>query len=156
MEERKVCMDKEQQMNYWNVDTPSLINICVDKNGDGEFEGRIYDCYHEEPGQFENLIQLLYWMEDLYENLGFPQASTRSRFFYSPREVAPEDLKRVDAPEKLFDKRGEKGSFAVWVRTRQNATWQGEIIWMEKDKRFAFASVLDLVKIIDNILTSED
>lgn len=156
MDGRKICMDKKQQMNYLNIDTPNLINICVDKNGNGEFEGRLYDCYHEEPGRFMNLIQLLYWMEDLYENLGFPQASTRSRFFNSPREVAPEDLKRVGAPEEVFEKRGEKGSFAVWVRTRQNATWQGEVIWLEKEKQFFFDSVLDLVKIMHNILVSEE
>lgn len=149
-------MDNKQQLYQLNNAAPNLINVCVDKNGNGEFEGRIYDCYHKEPGRFENLIQLLHGMEALYDNLGYPQASTRSRYFYTPREVELKDMEMIQDPETIFEERGEKGSFGIWVRTRQNATWQGEVTWLEEEAHFFFSSVLDLVKIIDNMLGEAD
>lgn len=145
-------MNKKQQTYYLNMVTPNLVNVCIDSNEEGELIGRIYDGYHKEPCQFVNLIQLLHWMEDIYDKLDFPQASTKSRYFISPSKVALGEMENISEPEWIFEQRGKKASFAIWVRMRQNATWQGDIVWLETDEIFSFVSVLDLIKIMDNIL----
>ena len=145
-------MNKKQQTYYLNMVTPNLVNVCIDSNEEGELTGRIYDGYHKEPSRFVNLIQLLHRMEDLYDKLDFPQASTKSRYFIAPSEVASEEMENIAEPEWIFEQRGKKASFAIWVRMRQNATWQGDIVWLEKDEIYSFVSVLDLIKIMDNIL----
>lgn len=49
-----------------------------------------------------------------------------------------------------------KGTFIVHVRYRQNATWQGDVIWAEKNERQGFRSALELLKLIDSALDGEE
>lgn len=145
-------MDKQQTPHKLNIVASNLVNICVDENENGELHGRIYDCFHREARSFHNLMQLLWGMEELYEGISFPQASTRSRFFICPRITGEKNLKKVQECDKLYENRGKIASFMVWVRSRQNATWQGEVFCLEQDEKLSFVSALDLIKIIDNIL----
>lgn len=45
-------------------------------------------------------------------------------------------------------------SFQITVLFRQNATWQGNILWLEGQKEAQFRSVLELVKLLDSVLTT--
>jgi len=58
--------------------------------------------------------------------------------------------------EKITKQRGKQGTFIVHVQYRQNATWQGQVVWAEKNKVQKFRSVLELLKLIDNALENED
>ena len=51
---------------------------------------------------------------------------------------------------------GNTGTFIVRVRCRQNATWQGEVAWAEKEKRQNFRSALELLKMIDGALDENE
>ena len=37
--------------------------------------------------------------------------------------------------QKLQEERGKEGTFIVQVQYRQNATWQGQVLWAEKNRR---------------------
>ncbi len=50
---------------------------------------------------------------------------------------------------------GSIGTFIVRVRCCQNATWQGEVIWAEKEKRQHFRSALELLKMVDGALDED-
>ena len=52
----------------------------------------------------------------------------------------------------LTNRRGEKGTFVVHVQYRQNATWQGTVVWADKNKSQQFRSALELMKLIDSAL----
>lgn len=56
----------------------------------------------------------------------------------------------------FYRKNGGKGTFVVHVRYRQNATWQGDVIWAEKNERQSFRSALELLKLIDSALDSKE
>ncbi len=43
-----------------------------------------------------------------------------------------------------------KATFIVQIQYRQNATWQGQIVWKEKDETKKFRSELELIKLIDS------
>ena len=47
---------------------------------------------------------------------------------------------------------GSKGTFIVNIQARQNATWQGSVVWAEKNITRTFRSALELLKMIDNSL----
>ena len=51
---------------------------------------------------------------------------------------------------------GEKGTFVVHVQCLENATWQGEIVWAEKNESLKFRSALELLKIMDSALATTE
>lgn len=42
--------------------------------------------------------------------------------------------------------------FIVDVRCWENATWQGEVLWVDQNKQCSFRSALELLKLIDGAL----
>lgn len=42
--------------------------------------------------------------------------------------------------------------FIVDIRYRENATWQGEVRWVDQNKQCSFRSALELLKLIDGAL----
>lgn len=48
-----------------------------------------------------------------------------------------------------------KSTFIVQVQFCQNSSWQGTIAWTEQKKEQRFRSALELMKLIDEALTSE-
>lgn len=48
---------------------------------------------------------------------------------------------------------GNKNTFEVTVRFQQNATWQGQILWIEKNHRQTFRSALEMLKLMDEAIT---
>ncbi|PNV60795.1 hypothetical protein C0033_17575 [Clostridium sp. chh4-2] len=47
---------------------------------------------------------------------------------------------------------GDKATFVVHVQYRQNATWQGNVMWAENQQSASFRSALELLKLIDSAL----
>ena len=58
--------------------------------------------------------------------------------------------------EKNRNTLGKKGTFAVHVQYLENSTWQGEIVWAEKNESLKFRSALELLKIMDSALTTTE
>lgn len=46
-----------------------------------------------------------------------------------------------------------KGTFEISVKFTQNSTWQGQIHWVEKDKKQNFRSALEMLKLMDEALS---
>lgn len=138
-----------------NISMPNLINICVNEKEHGEMNGQLYHCYSKEPIAFGNVIELLTIAEKLYDRICFPQASTKTRRF-----TEEEPQVQVKRPEKVAEQteiighRGKIGSFVLCVRFRQNSTWQGEVIWLEKGIRKRFSNTLDFIKILDSAVNT--
>ncbi|GAA6493569.1 hypothetical protein K280104A7_31330 [Candidatus Bariatricus faecipullorum] len=145
---------EKQQWDKINISSPNLVSICVDENQDGELKGRIYQYYTEAPWVFENVVQLLRILERFYDNISFPQASLESRHFNKKHIYQPRNWEKTVEPETVLSQRGEKGTFVSCVHYRQNATWQGELFWLEKDVNHFFASSLEFIKLLDNALNA--
>ena len=64
-------------------------------------------------------------------------------------EAVPE---KVCIPQEVLEKRGAKGTFLLNVKYRQNSSWQGVIQWMERNLTYSFSSVLELLKILSNVM----
>jgi len=59
-------------------------------------------------------------------------------------------------PVKDHELGGTKSTFEVSIRFRQNATWQGHIVWVEKNLKQNFRSDLEMLKLMDEALADCD
>jgi len=50
----------------------------------------------------------------------------------------------------------EKGTFVVHILGQENATWQGNVLWADKDETSNFRSTLELIKLIDSALNEDE
>lgn len=142
-------MEQSYQISWY---APNFINMCIDNINDGELSGRIYHCYSKEPWKFTNILQLIELADDFFDKLEFPQASTSARSFTSTQFSVVDRLDKVQSPEDFIENRGQKGTFFLNVRYRQNSSWQGSVTWVEEQREQHFRSALELLKLIDGAL----
>jgi hypothetical protein len=142
-------MEQNYQISWY---APNFINMCIDNINDEELSGRIYHCYSKEPWKFTNILQLIELADDFFDKLEFPQASTSARSFTSIQFSGIDRLDKVRSPEDFIENRGQKGTFFLNVRYRQNSSWQGSVTWVEEQREQHFRSALELLKLIDGAL----
>lgn len=137
---------------------PNLVCVCVDKVQKGSYRGRIWHQYSDKAVEYDGTISMIHKMEQLYDQWNFPQSSTRQRGFNErykkvrvPLSEAGEEETYLDR-ERVWNENGDKGTFIVRVKYRQNSTWQGEVIWAEKNEKQYFRSALELLKMMDSAL----
>ena len=102
---------------------------------------------------------MLLQMDELYNRWNYPQRAMDSRTFLKETVATqPLNIRKGDSRmniQRIQDKRGQQGTFIVQVQYRQNATWQGQVLWAEKNKKEYFRSALELIRMIDNAVSEE-
>ena len=130
-------MNMEQKQSIaWHV--PNLLSICIDSVADGEMSGEIYHCYKKEPLKFSNIIRMIETADKFFDQIKFPQSATQIRSFEKKEPTMEAVPEKVCIPQN--------------VKYRQNSSWQGVIQWMEGDVTYSFSSVLELLKILSNVM----
>lgn len=137
-----------------DVAAPNLIIACIDESPNNKKMGRLNHKYSREPVPFTDLYGLLLEADRLMDIIDFPQSSTRDRFFLDEthKRMKEKGVKQVRTADEILDERGKRATFVINVLHRQNATWQGKVLWAEKGKSCCFRSALELLKLIDNAL----
>ena len=92
--------------------------VCIDSYQKSEPRGRVYNASLDGGETFESLMQFLLRMENLLDEMKFPQSFTARREF-APA-AGPLDVGSGDG-----DRRGKLATFTVKILFRQNASWQG-------------------------------
>lgn len=144
-----------------NIACRDMYFDCVEElcHIDGvERSGRFYCYYSKDPIFFRSIHELFRYMERFMNELNFPQSSTELRT-YEDKQQKPANEKRISFTEvsnreQILEQRGSIDTLAVYVRYRQNATWQGSVYHMKNNEREDFNSELDLLKIIENCQNS--
>jgi len=132
----------------------NVVCICIDKKEETT-TGRIYNCYYQSPAKFEEVSELFFSMDKFFDKINFPQASLASRAFVEASKNSTEsrkELKKVMSSKDVKNQKGAKGTFVVHVQYRQNSTWQGNVVWAERNISKNFRSALELLKLIDGAL----
>ena len=142
--------------------------VCVDGCVNREPVGRIYSPMAGRCG-FGGVLPMIYKMESVFDNANCPQPTHEMRSFEKrPKRRArvavrkePEKKEMTDVTENLQDKtikmqdeNGKQATFVISVKYRQNATWQGKIQWIEQKKEQTFRSTLEMIKLMDDALSS--
>ncbi|MCI8888854.1 MAG: hypothetical protein HFG70_12330 [Hungatella sp.] len=52
----------------------------------------------------------------------------------------------------MLNETGKRATFLVNVQYRQNATWQGKVLWAETGESCHFRSALELLKLMDGAM----
>ena len=120
----------------------------MDSYENGVFCGRFYNPYVKEGQQFHSLVDFLLKMEKTLDEIHFPQSFTAVRNF-APRPEFQQN--RPPEPERQV---GKAATFMLRVLFRQNASWQGSLLWTEGRQEQSFRSVLELILLMDNALTA--
>lgn len=132
---------------------PNLVRICVDDCGELRFSGRLYHRFSRVGVPFSSPGQLLDQMDSLYDELNYPQRTVQMRSFNpGPTSGRKEPVMARKKVNDLADQTGECATFVVHVMYRQNATWQGNVLWAEKGQNCNFRSALELLKLMDSAL----
>lgn len=133
------------QSKAWGYEYRST-TICIDSYEDNIPVGRMYNLYKEAGNSFNSLTQLLLKIEDMLDEMKFPQAFTAVRTF-SP------GLKLDTGPPGLAFREGRLATFSLKILFRQNASWQGTILWLDTGREQPFRSALELIFLINSALT---
>ena len=147
------------------IGTQNGIVVCINQVSRLHMSGIFYHSYSLEGIPFADLEQLLFCMEQFYNELGFPYPSTNERRFQeaiagsaarpsgdSSQYTEPEKREKIMKDEELLMKHGDLGSFIIRVQHRQNSSWQGRITWIEKNQTVYFRSVWEMIKLIENAI----
>lgn len=153
--------------------SPNVVNLCIDSCAEERQYGRLYHQYQKGADSFTSLFEAFNAMEQLYDGLRFPQVSTRYRNFrksdrafrnrgnhqekhWEWPEKERKEIQKVETFDQVTEQRGEKATFVVRVMYRQNSSWQGEVTWVEQQRKERFRSALELVKLLDSALHMEE
>lgn len=140
-----------------NMSAPNLVCICLDKVEAPCYKGRLYHKYKTGPEEFEDAGHLLQLIERLCDVSGYPQSSTQNRSFRDTEETTVrKGAEPVADSNIVLSQKGDLATFVVHVKYRQHSTWQGEVVWAEKNEKKTFRSALELLKLIDSALDDED
>ncbi len=135
---------------------PNIAVVCLDKINGKEASGRFYHYYSKEPLIFSTVGELVIKMDNFYDEIHFPQAGNEARTFAKPQKKDRKELTRVQNTEEMKTHAGDIATFVVHVQYRQNATWQGKIVWAEENKEIGFRSALEMLKLMDTVIESND
>lgn len=125
--------------------------ICVDAYAEGLLQGRLLNPFLPGEYRFDNLMQLILGIEQALKRMRFPQPYAAGRSFWSDTPITAE-LPAV-TPTAIADLSGKIATFRVHIMFRQNASWQGSILWCEANKEENFRSLLELVLLMHNALS---
>lgn len=132
---------------------PNLVNVCIDKREYNDSGGRMYCSYCSLALEFHNEVELLMMMDEMMNRINYPQCAVGVRSY---RENSPKAAARPEpvlGKEMLLRQRGVLATFLIHVQYRQYASWQGTVVWAERNIAQTFQSELELLKIIESVLT---
>lgn len=123
--------------------------VCIDNYDKGILSGRLFNPYLDTGQTFDSLTQFLFRMEQTLDRMNFPQATTAPRSF---ADAPKEAVSLAEADHQT----GKAATFVVKVLFRQNASWQGSVLWQEGGKEESFRSVLELIFLMDSALNTAE
>lgn len=138
---------------------PNMVMVCVDGVENGDIYGRYFHRYKKEETFFPDSATLVIEMERFYDAIGYPQAAIKTRKFIERkggRIPAKEHMAVISDSQTLMQFRGKLATFLVGVTSRQNASWQGDVVWMEQQIWKHFCSDMELVVFVDDAVKKSE
>ncbi len=128
--------------------TPCGSRVCVLKIMSYESKnpvGILQNPNFDSDMAFRSLAELVFAMENLFDDINSPQRTMEPRGGVRQPELRPAEA----ADGKPL------ATFTVNVMFRQNASWQGNVIWTETRRESQFRSLLELIALMDSVLAPD-
>ena len=140
----------EKEGGKMSLQTPAFIPRDMRSNmlfvycyQDKNPKGYVHSPWTGERHRFSSAMELLLCLEALMDERNSPRPTTELR--------GKHEAFRLEYDEETEGK--PIASFKIDVLFRYNSTWQGNLLWIEKGQEAQFRSVLELMVLMDNVLT---
>ena len=150
------CRKKVGTMASINQSIRNLVVMCIDRKDGLVCSGRLYHRYRLEPIRFSSMEEAQIRMDMFYDELGFPQNAAGSSLLFGKKATERKEMTVMQENEAIAAKKGDIATFVIHVQHRQNATWQGNIIWADNKTESTFRSALEMLKLMYMALDSID
>ena len=117
-------------------------------------QGTIFNPFYGKEIAFDNIIQMIFMIEHISDSLLYPQRAMQLRKFQETEvhtDKFPFDFEITTDYSDL----SPIASFELEILFRQNASWQGNLIYAEKNSISSFRSVLELITLLDSALNNK-
>ena len=148
--------NKGKGTSQWYIGAQNGVVLCINSIDvqNRRVDGCFYHAYQTEAIFFDHWDDLLFKMEQFFDDIGFPFPTLNERTFEGVKDgimhVHMRD--KVMRDDELLKKHGDLGTFIIRVQHRQNSSWQGRITWMDENKTVYFRSVWEMIKLIEGAL----
>ena len=115
-------------------------------------QGILCNPFFEKDIVFENMMQLITLMERISDSLVFPQKAMQLRQFSDSNQLAVDDSFGFETTADFTDNI-PIATFELEILFRQNASWQGTIVYTEQNLSSSFRSLLELLNLMDGVLS---
>lgn len=126
----------------------NVMTVRVVSYEDGCIKGLLASSECPDETEFFGAIPLIIAMEKIMDSTNTPQRGEEPRNF----AISAEKKASAKAEKRLARTGAVLGTFQIYVLFRQNATWQGRLIWVEENMEASFRSVLELLRLLDSAL----
>jgi hypothetical protein len=132
------------------------IAVTIYENDNSIFFGTVKSFYFDTFTRFCSLDELLFAMGDLFNAIQYPMQTVKYRSFRSrpARTIKPKQVFTMEQLGTPFAGT-EKATFVINVLYRQNATWQGNIRWVDRDQTLNFRSTNELIRLMESALSPD-
>lgn len=138
----------EVRFNYCKL-FPNQILVSISENKGCGFSGKLFSGYYHMVYDFKNEYDMLFAINQMCDRIGLPGKYSDYRSFKIKRTktVTKEATEFMD--NEIYDTvKNGKATFLIHIQYRKNATWQGNITWIEKNKTQNFRSALELLQLM--------
>lgn len=139
-----------------NKTVPNLVVMCIDRKNGLICGGRLYHRYSLEPIPFASVEEAEIKMDMFFDELGFPQSAEKTASFSGKVTSERKEMTIMQENETIAAKKGDIATFVIHVQHRQNATWQGDIVWADNKTESPFRSALEMMKLMYMALDTID
>jgi len=115
-------------------------------------QGIICNPFFEKDIVFENMMQLITLMERISDSLVYPQKAMQLRQFSDNNQPVIDDSFGFETTADFTDQL-PLATFEIEILFRQNASWQGTIVYAEQNLSSSFRSLLELLTLMDSVLS---
>lgn len=96
--------------------------------------------------RYGNFLELVLQMNQIFDRMSCPKQAMEFRQFSGTDYPAL----KVKKCKKAY--KGKLATFQIYVKFRYDASWQGNITWLEGERTEHFESILQMIQLIDEIL----
>ena len=153
-----VRKDKRKQVRVHIGTSASTFALNIIGFSADEMLGTIVHMYSNRTYEFNSVFEMVNLIHAISEQLDFPQKGYRIRSWYSNGDDeetgTAHQFRKMDLSLKAADIKSNRATkakltFLVRIQYRQNASWQGEILWHERERTVKFRSLLELLTVLD-------
>lgn len=140
-------MTKDKKSTVQN--TSRLFTVTVNEYCNHCMKGVLYQGGVAPGTRYRSFMEMILQMDLIFDRMACPMQTMTVRRFTGTTVTVP----KLE-PQERFET-GKFAAFQIYVRYRYNASWQGDIIWQNGLNSRHFESVLQLIQLIDEILTGK-